>query len=361
MKKTVFTLFVSAIMIVGMIVPVFAVTPTFKFENEIVDKTNLTNQEQASVAVGREITFTYKVSDFQNFANQTDGGKDGINVLRATLEYDDNVFYPIEINKNADGLFAGIKTLDKSGKPVIRSASSDWSGVTYNDATKRLVIDASKFINFESTVLEIVLKARPNATIGTTKVSLVLVEGSDEAKDVYPNGGTPETSGVTKEVEIIEGGSDPIVDPDDPNHRYIRHLPDTTVGDFKEEDKYKKLNLTGDFKSPVGTVLGDSDFIPTGAETTANGLRYTIISVGDLNSDGKLTATDLSQFKAYEADMFDKLNDDQKRACDIKWDAHMTTTDRSQLRMELVGMLDPKIYEWKGTGEERCVPVKYGE
>ena len=39
-------------MIVEMIVPVFAVnTSTFKFENEIVDKTNLTNQEQASVAV----------------------------------------------------------------------------------------------------------------------------------------------------------------------------------------------------------------------------------------------------------------------------------------------------------------------
>ena len=74
---------------------------------------------------------------------------------------------------------------------------------------------------------------------------------------------------LQKEVEIIEGGSDPIVDPDDPNHRYIRHLPDTTVGDFKEEDKYKKLNLTGDFKNPEGTVLGESDFIPTGAETTA--------------------------------------------------------------------------------------------
>ena len=338
MKKTIFIMFVTIILIIGMVTPVLA-APMFNFYCSYSTKTT-------GVALTREITFIYSVNDFKDFANQSDGGRNGINVLRATLEYDPDVFEPIEINTTADGKYNGIKTETSDGGKAIE-AIGNWSGLTYNPETKRIVVEAGKFINSEDEVLKITLKVKATAKLGNTTLTIKEIEGSDEKKDIYPGS-------VSKTVEIINAAGEP-TDPDPENGfgGYIRILPDMKVSEFR----ILKPNLTGEMKNEQGTTLGNDDYIPTGATVTEGDLKYTIIAIGDINSDGRLTATDLSQFKAYFIHQLDSLTDNQKRACDILWDAKLTGTDHSQLRSLLVGLLDPKFYEWNGTGEPTCVPV----
>lgn len=339
MKKTMLIMFVTIILIIGMVTPVFA-APMFNFYCSY-------NTKETGVALTKEITFIYSVKDFKDFANQSDGGKNGINVIRATLEYDENIFEPIEINKTPEGLYNGIKTTTSDGGKAIE-AIGNWSGLTYNPEEKKVVIEAGKFVNSEEEVLEITLKVKPTATLGNTTVTLKDVEGSDQVKDIYP-------AQVSKTVEIINAAGEP-TDPDPENGfgGYIRILPDIKVSEFR----ILKPNLTGEIKNPQNTTLGSNDYVPTGATVTEGDLTYIIITIGDLNSDGKLTATDLSQFKAYFVHMLDSLSDHQKRACDVRWDGELTGTDHSQLRSLLVGLQDPKFYIWNGTGNATSVPVE---
>lgn len=338
MKKTVLIIFVAIALIIGMVTPVFA-APMFNFYCSY-------NTKATGVALTKEITFIYSVNDFKDFANQSDGGKNGINVLRATLEYDDNIFEPIEINKNANGQYNGISTTTSDGTKAIE-ARGNWSGLTYNPDEKRIVVEAGKFINSEDEVLKITLKVKPTATLGNTTVTLKDIEGSDEVKDITP-------TSISKTVEVINAAGDPTdADPENGFGGYIRILPDMKVSEFR----VLKPNLTGSIKNVQNTTLGNDDYIPTGATVTEGELTYTLIAVGDLNSDGQLTATDLSQFKAYFVHMLDSLTEHQKRACDIKWDGQLTGTDHSQLRSLLVGLQDPKFYVWEGTGTATSVPV----
>lgn len=344
MKKTIVTFLVFIVLVVGLIVPVFAAAPTFNFFCSFNSK----NTNGTGVARTKEVIFIFSVKDFQNFANQSDGGKDGINVLRTTLEYDENVFEPIEINTTNTGNFNGIKTVNSKGEKALL-AKGNWSGLTYNPETKRLVVEAGRFVNFEDEVLQISLKVKPTAPLGNSTLTLSKIEGSDEKKDIYP-------SSVSKTVEIINSVADATdADPANGFGGYIRILPDMKVSEFKA----MRPLLTGTMKNTQNTTLGSDDYVPTGATISDGTLSYTIIAVGDLNSDGKLTATDLSKMKAYEVQLLTTLTDHEKRACDIRWDAKMTTVDRSQLRVLMTGLGDPKFYEWKGTGTATCVPVQY--
>ena len=345
MKKTLITLLVTVIFAIGLILPVFAAAPTYEVVCSDYTKKN-------GVALTKEITLQYSVKNFQNFANQADGGKDGVNVIRAVLEYDKDVFQAIEINKTAEGHYSGIKTTTNKGEKALK-AVGNWSGLTYNPETKKIVVEASKFVNHEDLFLEVTLKVKGTAKLGNTTITLKEIEASDEQKDI-----NPKNSSVSTTVEIINAAGEP-TDPDPSKGfgGYIRILPDMKLSEFRE---IKPL-ITGDMKNPAGSILKADDYVPTGATVTEDELKYIIIAIGDLDSNGKLTATDLSQLKGYEVKLYDKLNDDQKRACDIKWDAKLTVVDRSQLRMLMTGLADPKFYIWNGTGTPTCVPVEFGK
>jgi len=348
MKKTLTTFFISTVLAFGLVSPVFAATPTF--EAYISNKTKETGVTQL-----REVTVTYSVKNFQNFANQTDGGKDGINVFRAVLEYDENVFERIEINKNAEGAFNGIKNQTAAGRPAIEGIGN-WGGLTYNPETRKIVTEVSqggKYINTQDDVIMVTLKVKATAATGNTTIKLKSIEGADEAKDVYTAQG--KDSEVSTTVEVIPASTPIIPDPEDPNHGWIRIMPDIKVSEFR----LLKPELTGEIKNHQGTVLANDDYIPTGSSVQHGSMKVDIITVGDVNQDGKASAVDLSQFKAYYVHALERtLSDYQKMACDIKWDKELNTTDNSLLKCILVGILDPRIYEWKGSGTQVCVPVE---
>ena len=301
-----------------------------------------------TVGQAKEVTVYFGVKDFKNFESSK---KKGINVFRAALDYDENVFEGIEISLNSNNSFAGFITKTKSGEdPMV--AQNSWTSPTYNPENKELVLDNSKFINEKQHVVKVTLKVKANAPKGNTNISLKDIEASDSAIDIYPSNSGQK---VSAPVEVV-GGVGPVVDFDPENGTArIRILPDTTVAELKAlVPEYKEHNV----KNSAGTVLADTDLVPTGATTTDGNYTYSIIAVGDLNSDGKMSAVDLSQISEFSSGNLKTLNDDQKRAADVKWDAKFTATDVSQSKSLVVGLGDPRADVWYGTGEATSTPVE---
>lgn len=330
MKKTIsFILFIVMLILLFDSGTVYAATPTFTMTCEI-DKVY-------GVAQTKEVTVYFGVKDFRNFENSI---TKGINVLQGVLVFDENVFEPITINLTDEGYYAGIATKTYKGKAAMVTQNS-WSSLVYNPETRKFVIENSNYINTDMGVLAVTFKVKANAPIGNTTITLKDVIASDRKQDIYP-----QNKDINVSIETTEGTSGTI------NGKYIRILPDTTVKDFKA--LHTTLNVV---KNSAGTTLVDTDLVPTGATTADSEHEYTIIAVGDLNSDGKLTATDLSQLKSYSVGLFKTLNDNQKRAADIKWDAKFSAVDLSQMKMLMIDLGDPRIAVWYGSGDKDCVAV----
>lgn len=339
----------KAICIMALMALIF--TSIFCVSNPILAATEATftvtcEAPKSSTGVGqtKEVTFYYGVKNFVNFDQFQNKG---INVFRAILEFDENIFEPIEINLDSNGNFTGIKTKTKKGEHAL-VGETGWSGLTYNPENHKLIVTNGAYINTEQLVLRVTLKVKPNATIGKTTVTLKDIEAANTEKDIYPT-----NRNISTEVEIVDSISE-AVDPDHENGfgGYLRILPDITV----EELKLIQPVLTT-LKDSSGKTLSNSDYVPTGATTADSNFSYTIITVGDLNSDGKMTSIDLSQLKAYIVKSLTTLNDNQKRAADIKWDGKLYSSDLSQGRQLIVSLGDPKVSVWYGTGDATCVPV----
>ncbi|MCL2860361.1 MAG: cohesin domain-containing protein [Oscillospiraceae bacterium] len=334
-KRVVMITILSLIMIFSLIVPIFAALPTYTVA-VTVDKTMGVGQE-------KEVTFIFNISNFTGFpsTNSNNGGsaQNGVNSFKATLNYDDNVFYPIDIDANGT-VTTVTSTGDLSLKPL-----NGWTDIKYNpnnNGSKTLAMVASSFINTTQDFLQVTLKVKAGATVGNTTVSLTNMTASDQVNDLVPTNAT-----VSQVVTIVGSASDAI-------GGYIRIAPNTTVADFK---KFNGKASYASFKTEQGKALADTDVIPTGATASDGQYSYTLIAVGDINSDGQLTVTDLSQIKGFEVGLITTLTDNQKRACDIKWDGKYTVLDRSQMRLMLVNLGDPPITVWSGTGTATCIPV----
>lgn len=298
----------------------------------------------AGVGQTKELTLYYGVKDFVNLDQYENKG---VNVFRAILNYDEDIFEPIEINLDKNGNYAGIKTRTKKDDLPLKGQNG-WASVTYNPETKKLVVTNGSYINSEDQVLKVVLKVKPNATVGETTVTLTNIEAANPEADIYPSNRT-----VSTKVNVVSAISE-ATDPDLENGfgGFLRILPDTTVEELRA---IQPLFTT--VKDASGTTLNSTEYVPTGATTADSNFSYTLIAVGDLNSDGKLTAMDLSRLNALITRQGTALNDNQRRAADIRWDASLLATDLAQMQMLIVGLGDPKVSIWYGTGDKTCVPV----
>jgi len=348
MKKTIVAFLIFLFSLVNTMLPVFAAaTPSYDFYCGYETK-------EEGVVLTREIAFIYYVKDFKNFKYQyPDGevGQDGTNGIELKLEYDENVFDTIQIKYNEDGNYAGIETMTTAKRPAIEALSS-WGNLTYNPETKELVVQNSNFVNYTDPVFQITLRVKPEAPLGKTTIKLKEILATDRVKDYSPVNGD-----IVKEVEILTAFSDPI-DPDPENGfgGYIRISPDMKTSELKLANPLVK----GDIKNAQGTILADDDYVSTGSTVKEGDLSYTFIAVGDINSDGKLSVTDLSRISAYNAGEQINLTDDEKRACDICYDAKLSIIDLSRLVPFSVGLIDINPKLWEGEpGKETCFPVQF--
>lgn len=87
-----------------------------------------------------------------------------------------------------------------------------------------------------------------------------------------------------------------------------------------------------------GKEVASSEYIKTGMQLkVGNTTNYTLVVRGDINPDGKLTPTDLSQLKKHRVGL-EKLEGARLKAADINYNGEVTILDISQLKMLLVGI-----------------------
>ena len=149
---------------------------------------------------------------------------------------------------------------------------------------------------------------------------------------IYNITATDKAGNVTSiEIYIIEKGTDGyIVD-----NKYILNVqPKTKVEDFSN-----KFNLATEYSIKKGdSVLANSDIISTGdIVQLKNGAEYTIIVVGDINKDGKVTTYDLSTFRRYILNLR-KFDEIESLAADINIDKQeLGVKDYTRIRIEILG------------------------
>ena len=110
--------------------------------------------------------------------------------------------------------------------------------------------------------------------------------------------------------------------------------PETTVKEFKEaftllkEYVIKNVDkeLTEEDNIATGNVLEDDE-----------GKIFTLIVLGDLNQDGKLSLSDISLERKYILKMID-LSEIQKLATDVNFDNNISLTDISIMRKLVLEM-----------------------
>jgi len=302
------------------------------------------------VAQTKELILYYGVKNFTGFSNLTEKG---ITVFRGALEYDTNVFEPIEINLTEEGLFSGYKTSTKDGKAPLQPATSGWGGVYYNPETEQYVTDhGDSLVNSEMNVLKVVLKVKGSANLGNTIVTLRNIEAGNTEKDIYPSNANNSISKTITIVPLITDPTDP--DPENGFGGYIRIAPETTVAELLSVEG--NINFTT-LSSSTGNVLSDTDYVSTGSISIVNDLTYKFIAVGDLDSNGKMSAKDLARLNALLTRQATDLTDDEKRAADIRWDLELKGTDLARMSSLMVGLGHSTVTKWYGTGEKHCYPV----
>lgn len=82
-----------------------------------------------------------------------------------------------------------------------------------------------------------------------------------------------------------------------------------------------------------GNKLEEDDIIGTGMTVkVGEELEYTLIVIGDINGDGKITITDIAQIKLHLIDK-EILTGSNFIAADLNSDEELTVTDLAQIKL----------------------------
>ena len=132
----------------------------------------------------------------------------------------------------------------------------------------------------------------------------------------------------------------------DEKHEYVlageyitKVKPETKVEDFIEKVKTVVAGSTYEVYDKKGNEIEEGNIVTTASTIKVDGKTYTIIVVGDLNGDGKLTGTDLVQMRFSRVGKYE-LKGAYEKAADINSDGKVTGTDLVQMRLIKVGLAD---------------------
>ena len=116
-----------------------------------------------------------------------------------------------------------------------------------------------------------------------------------------------------------------------------RISPDTNLSTFKNKI-FTEIGYKVTDKS--GKELSNSDLIATGYKLTTDiGKEYTLIVIGDLNSDGKINISDLSIARKHYLKV-ELLQGEYERAADIEDNGSISLNDISIMRKVILGAQD---------------------
>lgn len=282
---------------------------------------NLKAEAKASVSelkAGEEVTITLRFDEYQQI-------QEGLNAYQATLEYNKEIFEEV--------------------KQEDFQCLNDWEKLQYNQATGEFVAIKKVGSTEPEDVVSIILRAKQTVKATTTDIKIKDIVTSQGERDIV----IAETKST---INIIEEQTEK---PEEPKIEKItstkytiagsyitRILPNTTVAQFKENVTLENVTTEPQivFTDHEGMPLAEDGILTTGTQIkVGKTLQYTLVVIGDTDSDGEITINDMAELKLH---MIEKelLEGIKRKAADVDNDDEVTINDLAQMKLILIDLLE---------------------
>ncbi len=281
---------------------ILAITKTDKIEAKLISSVS-------DLKAGQEVLVTLKFDKYNQIVK-------GINAFKATLEYDEEIFEKVTINN-----FTTV---------------NDWEELKYNTETKEFIAIKKAGSKKAEDILQLKIKVKNQIEPAKTQIRLSQILTSEGKEDLL-------MEDAVLDLDIIK---DQLPNPDEPDkitsNKYIiedgyieRILPETTVATFKQYVTTTKQMI---FTDEDGNTLKESDVISTGTKLKVGStLNYTLIVIGDIDKDTKITINDLAQGKLHLIGN-KSLTGISAKAADVDGDGQITINDIAQIKLILIDL-----------------------
>lgn len=281
---------------------ILAITKTDNIEAKLISSVSDLKAEQ-------EVIVTLKFDKYNQITK-------GINAFKATLQYDEKIFERVTTTN--------FTTLN------------DWEELKYNAETKEFIAIKKAGSKKAEDILQIKIKVKNQIEPAKTQIRLSQILTSEGKEDLL-------MEDAVLDLDIIK---DQLPNPDEPDkitsNKYIiedgyieRILPETTVATFKQYVTTTKQMI---FTDEDGNTLKESDVISTGTKLKVGStLNYTLIVIGDIDKDTKITINDLAQGKLHLIGN-KSLTGISAKAADVDGDGQITINDIAQIKLILIDL-----------------------
>ena len=266
------------------------VTTNEKVEN-IINGWTFTNEEQTQMAK----TYSQK-------ANETIELKDKVN--------------------NTAKVDISVQNIDKE-QPVI-------SGVENNKTYENDIIPRSSDTNLESVTL-----TKNGQTVSNYKNGNKISENGEYIIVARDLAGNETTVRFIIEKKIVENITSPKYEVDNITSEISKISPNTKLTSFKST---VESNVGYKVKNKEGKELTNGELVGTGYKLiTDTGKEYTIIVSGDVNSDGKISLSDVSIARKHILKIA-TIKDEYEKAADLNDSNSVSLSDISIMRKAILGL-----------------------
>lgn len=281
---------------------ILAITKTDNIEAKLISSVSDLKAEQ-------EVIVTLKFDKYNQITK-------GINAFKATLQYDEKIFERVTTTN--------FTTLN------------DWEELKYNAETKEFIAIKKAGSKKAEDILQLKIKVKNQIEPAKTQIRLSQILTSEGKEDLL-------MEDAVLDLDIIK---DQLPNPDEPDkitsNKYIiedgyieRILPETTVATFKQYVTTTKQMI---FTDEDGNTLKESDVISTGTKLKVGStLNYTLIVIGDIDKDTKITINDLAQGKLHLIGN-KSLTGISAKATDVDGDGQITINDIAQIKLILIDL-----------------------
>ncbi len=258
------------------------------------------------ILAGTEFETNVSIRDLENIG-------EGLIAITGQLEYDTNLIELVSL-EGTNGWNADMEN-------------------GFNPENYKFVIDNNKYVTENSPIFKMKFMAKEDITSETkTLIKIKEINGSNVQNDISSNDAEleitikPVPTDISSDVYEIE------------ENFVSKILPETSVDTLKENIE---TNQEITIKNKDGNTITGEEIIGTGMTLEVGDKVYTLIVTGDLDGNGQITVTDLSQLKLHLVEK-QLLSDIAIKAADMNDDQDITVTDLAKMKLVLIGKLEIK-------------------
>lgn len=247
------------------------------------------------------------------------------------------------IGGSAGGLCALVADVsyDEDKLEVVSSDGKNGFDLTWGE---RLVLDDKAGVNTDTELAVIKFKIKDDAEEGNTAIALLNIVSSNGEENISTSDSVKNIT-IAKEVPVdIKIDSDIyIIETEEGINYFTNLIENETVKDVKDNITINSDTAYVKFYNYNGRELEEDDNVGTGVLIELyNGSgelvkEYYTVQKGDLDGDGKITATDLAKIRRHLAEI-EFLKDEFYRAAKIIGEDKITVTDLAKIRRHLADL-----------------------